>query len=607
METRRRGHSFYEDEDNEEDIQVRVKSGSPSPERSRGSPAEDSRDINNDADFSESIPVPEIIYEDQDGSTGGTDAYAFTDASFENVSHSTDTEEIEEDPQPRGRGRSRSMCTHLIDPSNLPTPSTPTEGGHLGDSRSSSTGSSTSDGESEDGDHDKRARSKSADRVGPLTQHEVQVLQKGLLDATKALNRDELQEEEEERRAAKAEEEERLVMAGKHGPGKLGNSGDSNPNTSNASSSSSVRNFFSRDKNNNARSISSDSGTGSNNETAEALRQASQDGTSSSSAPFKPSSPSVMQKYTLGSENNNMRRFKILLLGDSGVGKSSLILRWTEDRYLATLTGTVGVNFKSKKVTIDEEAVHIQVWDTAGQQQFHKITTSYYRGAHGIMIVYDVSDPESLANVEYWIRNIKTHAAASVRVLLVGNKTDLRAKYLAAHAHTHTHAQADVGSKKYASTGSGSTEGEEGEGEGDEDDDTHAALASPTVCTDYGAGREIADKFQIPYFETSALDASGTDNAFMNIARFCVGIEDGNKSLLVPTGDTGHLPSGTTPKPSMISRMMGRGTAAPPKAAPTPPQRAKTAFAPPHTGGPAAAVAGGKGAHEKEKKKCTMQ
>ena len=597
METRRRGHSFYEEE-NDDVIQVRVKGGSPSPDRSKSASPDESRDID-DADLLDFDANLDTSHDSDEGSSAGTDPTAYTDTSFDNVSPSSDQDEVQEDPQPRGRGRSRSMCTHLIDPSNLPVAGSSTEGGHLGDSRG---------GDEEPDDEEQKRRSKSADRVGPLTQHEVQVLKKGLEDATKVPNRNELQEEEEEIRAAKAEEEERLVMAGKHGPGKLSGSADDKPGTGSLSSSS-VRSFFSRDKGNATRAASTDStgagagaGAGDSAGASEGLRLASQEVAASSSAPLKTSSPTFMQKYTLGSENNNMRRFKILLLGDSGVGKSSLILRWTEDRYLATLTGTVGVNFKSKKVTIDEEAVHIQVWDTAGQQQFHKITTSYYRGAHGIMVVYDVSDPESLANVEYWIKNIKTHASPSVRLLLVGNKTDLRAKWLAAQTATSARSNDEtLGSDKHrgpgSSLGSGSTEGDEE----DEDDESHAALAVPAVCSDYRAGREVADKFEIPYFETSALDANGTHNAFMNIARFCVGIEDGNKSLLVPTGDASQLLAGAAHKPSMISRMMGRGAVAQAKAAPAPPPRAR--MLPPATGS-AAAAAGKPGP---EKKKCTMQ
>lgn len=74
------------------------------------------------------------------------------------------------------------------------------------------------------------------------------------------------------------------------------------------------------------------------------------------------------------------RRVKLLMLGDSGVGKSSLIYRWTLDTFSPSLTSTVGVNFKSKKIDLHGEIIQVQVWDTAGQEQFHKITTSYYKG-----------------------------------------------------------------------------------------------------------------------------------------------------------------------------------------------------------------------------------
>lgn len=125
--------------------------------------------------------------------------------------------------------------------------------------------------------------------------------------------------------------------------------------------------------------------------------------------------------------NKDPRRVKILMLGDSGVGKSSLMLRYTADTFSTDLMGTVGVNFKNKKVHINDESLLVQVWDTAGQEQFHRITSSYYKSAHGIMVVFDVSDKKSQENVEYWIKNIKSHASDTVHVVLIGNKVDLRA------------------------------------------------------------------------------------------------------------------------------------------------------------------------------------
>lgn len=129
----------------------------------------------------------------------------------------------------------------------------------------------------------------------------------------------------------------------------------------------------------------------------------------------------------LQKSNMDPRRVKILMLGDSGVGKSSLMLRYTADTFSTDLIGTVGVNFKNKKVHINDECLMVQVWDTAGQEQFHRITSSYYKSAHGIMVVFDVSDKKSQENVEYWIKNIKSHASDTVHVVLIGNKIDLRA------------------------------------------------------------------------------------------------------------------------------------------------------------------------------------
>ena len=120
------------------------------------------------------------------------------------------------------------------------------------------------------------------------------------------------------------------------------------------------------------------------------------------------------------------RKIKILMLGDSGVGKTSLVYRWTQDDFNPCLVGTVGVDFKCKKVEIGGEVIQVQVWDTAGQEQFHRITQTYYRGAHAIMLVYDVSEPKTLQSVEYWMKNINSHASNTVQTILVGNKTDLR-------------------------------------------------------------------------------------------------------------------------------------------------------------------------------------
>ena len=103
-------------------------------------------------------------------------------------------------------------------------------------------------------------------------------------------------------------------------------------------------------------------------------------------------------------ENSNYDYiFKVLLIGDSGVGKSSLLLRFADDTYTDCYISTIGVDFKIKTVELDGETVKLQLWDTAGQERFKTITSNYYRGAHGFILVYDVTNEESFKNLKQWI------------------------------------------------------------------------------------------------------------------------------------------------------------------------------------------------------------
>lgn len=120
--------------------------------------------------------------------------------------------------------------------------------------------------------------------------------------------------------------------------------------------------------------------------------------------------------------------FKLLLIGDSGVGKSCLLLRFADDTYTESYITTIGVDFKIRTVEIDTKTIKLQIWDTAGQERFRTITSSYYRGAHGIIVVYDVTDAESFNNVKQWLHEIDRYASENVNKLLVGNKSDLVAK-----------------------------------------------------------------------------------------------------------------------------------------------------------------------------------
>ncbi|XP_029307926.1 ras-related protein Rab-13 isoform X2 [Cottoperca gobio] len=99
--------------------------------------------------------------------------------------------------------------------------------------------------------------------------------------------------------------------------------------------------------------------------------------------------------------------YKLLLIGDSGVGKTCLIIRFSEDNFNSTYISTIGIDFKVKTVEVDGKKVKLQVWDTAGQERFKTITTAYYRGAMGIILVYDITDEKSYENIQNWMKSIK--------------------------------------------------------------------------------------------------------------------------------------------------------------------------------------------------------
>lgn len=118
--------------------------------------------------------------------------------------------------------------------------------------------------------------------------------------------------------------------------------------------------------------------------------------------------------------------FKVLLLGDAGVGKTSLMWRFSDDVFNQTYISTIGIDFKLRTIDVEGKKVRLQVWDTAGQERFHAISVSYYRTAVGIMLVYDITRRRSFENIAKWLRNIDEHAQEDVVKLLIGNKCDMQ-------------------------------------------------------------------------------------------------------------------------------------------------------------------------------------
>ncbi|OII71007.1 RAS family protein SEC4 [Cryptosporidium andersoni] len=157
---------------------------------------------------------------------------------------------------------------------------------------------------------------------------------------------------------------------------------------------------------------------------------------------------------------------KLLLLGDSAVGKSSLLLRFCENKFENSFVLTIGVDFKSKIIELNGKKLKLQVWDTAGQERFRTITPAYFRSAMGVILVYDITNIETFNNLSYWMKNLEEYANINVQKILVGNKCDLNS-------------QRQVSEQR---------------------------------------GKELAQEYKIPFFETSAkLDSSVTE-AFSCIA-----------------------------------------------------------------------------------------
>lgn len=117
--------------------------------------------------------------------------------------------------------------------------------------------------------------------------------------------------------------------------------------------------------------------------------------------------------------------FKIVLIGDSAVGKSQLLARFARNEFSLDSKATIGVEFQTRTLVIDHKTVKAQIWDTAGQERYRAVTSAYYRGAVGAMLVYDITKRQTFDHVARWLEELRGHADNNIVIMLIGNKCDL--------------------------------------------------------------------------------------------------------------------------------------------------------------------------------------
>ena len=178
---------------------------------------------------------------------------------------------------------------------------------------------------------------------------------------------------------------------------------------------------------------------------------------------------------------------KILLIGESGVGKTCVLQRFNNGEFMVNHLTTIAIDFKVKFFKVGETMLKMQIWDTAGQERFHTLTQGFFNCSHGIVVVYSVTDIKSFQKISHWISQIKQHAPEYTRVILIGNKCDLKDERVVS----------------------------------------------------YEQGKEIADKNNVKFFETSAYNGENIEESFRALAEEIlennVGMEEG-ETLINKTG-----------------------------------------------------------------------
>ncbi|XP_065065445.1 ras-related protein Rab-13-like [Rhopilema esculentum] len=159
--------------------------------------------------------------------------------------------------------------------------------------------------------------------------------------------------------------------------------------------------------------------------------------------------------------------FKVIIIGDSGVGKTCMLSRFAGEDVTKSHISTIGIDFKIRIIHINDDKVKLQIWDTAGQERYETITTQYYRRAHGVILVYDISSRHSFDNMRKWLKYVDEYASSNVKMIIVGNKCDLEVQ----------------------------------------------RQVTPEE------GQKLASQYEVPFYETSAYAYVNIDEAFSRIAK----------------------------------------------------------------------------------------